>query len=1076
MNRLAGFDGQIVEYDPSMAENVASMFNELKESFPGGFGGGVPFDEERIRDWLDESSALVNFIALDEEGVPVGYCDLTPHWRDPEAAYIDLLGVIPRVKGEKFGKHLLLKTIERAIEEGIERVDLHTWSGNLNAMPLYKKIGMFWVPETSVYMQDYIPLLHQNDLTREWFEIHENWYRDQKREIKQEPNDLTVDGMNIYRYRFESEKDWMEIDIDRFGFGITGIRRKMGNEKISVDAKIDSHKMYMGIENRYDLEIENETDEIKEVDIEVETFKGMNFDEEFPSSITLDKGESRIISRKFVLDKEAETYESTHEISETIDAVLRFDDKIVELNTGGKIEPAVEIDRQKELDRLFSGEKNEIYFDLKNNTERELCGKISVEIEGEEETERFRSESKENGGFKLPVELDFEDDPVKYIELTPSIEMEDETFDMVSYRHPVVNDSDDLLGCAEKEDEIYLVNDKLKVKVELEGGNMQVNEVARDSKLPYDISQHIGPPFGRTQDFTLRYDYDVEKDENSLLLSLQAESSYKSGLLIKKFFKIKRHSSEVEFWSELKNLSDETMKAASETTTRSWGFDIEPYQSKARVYTPLEKEMIESDPISDMVSGTLVPTDPEKWEETWTAYEDIGDGAFSGLIWDNDNLKKVKLWNGQIHELKSLTEELEPDESFVSTRLWISVKSPSLNAFRDTWNRLVGRKQIHPNERIHGKKSRKDIEVSLKDNIMEKGGKNKTKLIVDKAVDYPMPGLYKLDSPDHLNVSFIGGKDELKVPEEDDSELLELDVEIEVTHDVGKCVDSFVLHFSGERELDFELPLIIESEGEVEIEKKNLEGKDVIHLQNCKISFDVLDGFGGNLIRLEDDEGNTYLDDRFPESKPKSYFENLTGGIEPRLITPEDMYSFYQKENVRSEEIIDGIWKGVKVDFEIEEHDSLRGQNFSIRYLTLPGTKLIKIVLVHDNPTDREIEWLAQLYIDVLLNGSLDDVFVEFPGKYEDWKHPHRHNQFTPPANIERPWFRFEKSGVSLSGFAVEDSPAFSTVICNEEIHMAFLAADMISQAHESERIELGMIIDASKEEIEIARKALSSL
>ncbi len=109
--------------------------------WPGGFGGGIPYDEQRVRDWLDKSSAIADLVAFDPEGNLVGYCGLYPHSRDARAAYISLLGVHPRVLGKKFGKNLLLKALEIAAQKGIYRVDLHTWSGNLKAVPLYKKLA-----------------------------------------------------------------------------------------------------------------------------------------------------------------------------------------------------------------------------------------------------------------------------------------------------------------------------------------------------------------------------------------------------------------------------------------------------------------------------------------------------------------------------------------------------------------------------------------------------------------------------------------------------------------------------------------------------------------------------------------------------------------------------------------------------------------------------------------------------------------------------------------------------------------------------------------------------------------------
>ncbi|MFW5953296.1 MAG: GNAT family N-acetyltransferase [Candidatus Natronoplasma sp.] len=1075
MDDVNNTGGKIVEYEPSMAKDVTEMFNKFKESWPGGFGGGIPFDEERVSDWFDESSSIADLIAVDEDGIPVGICELTPHWREKNAAYVGLLGVIQRAKGKKFGKRLLLRSIEKAIQESIERVELHTWSGNINAMPLYKKVGMFWVPDTSVYMQDYIPLLHQNELTKEWLDVHEDWYQHQQREIKQEPDEMTVQDMKIYRYRFEAEDDRMEVDIDRYGWGITGISRKIGDEEFTIKARVDSHEIFVGVENRYLIEIKNDTEKKKEIDIEVMSFEGLKFMEDFPSSILLDKGETKIISREFIVNNEAETYESSHKSSETINTFFKINGREFKLVTGGKIKPAVEVGTYRDFNCLFSGKEKEIYFDLKNSTEKALSGEIVFEVDGIKKRKEFTLDKKENTGTSLPIQLDFDDEEVEYIKLNPYIEREDGLFPMETYKHPLVNDVQGLLALAEKEDEVYLINNELKVEAELEGGKITVSEESRDSELPFELRQQVGPPFGKTRDSTLRYEYDLIEDGKGLHLVLHGESQHKPGVFIKKHIRIQKHSSEVEFWSELKNVSDKTIKTASETSTRKWGFDIEPYNSKAKLYTPLGDELIESDPVTDMLSGTLVPTEPEEWKETWTAYEDICDGAVSGLIWSDKNVKKIKLIGGLLNELKSVSKKLEPGESFESTRLWISAKKPSLNSFRRTWNRLVGNKDINQPERIYGKLRRKHITARLDDNILIVEGSNKRTVIIDKAVDYPMPGEYSIMSPEYMDCSFGNGKDRIEICKENDKEEIHLPLDIDVVEETTRSVDDITVHFSGERELDFQLPIIITKEGKVEVKEVELEGKKALHVDNGEIRFDVLDDLGGNLIRLKDSEGKTYFDDNFPEVEPKSYFENHVGGIEPKFMTPKTFGSFFDIEDVSSEEVTDGIWKGVKVDIKIEKLDALRGQEFSIRYLTLPGTKLIKIVLVHENPKEREVNWLVELFIDVLLKDSLENTIVECPGEYEVFKRRYQTQNFVPPVNIKKPWFYFKKEDVSIGGFAVEGSPVYSTVLCNDEINMAFLATNMVSEALGEEEIEMGILLDVSKDDIEKARRALGS-
>ncbi|MFP4051288.1 MAG: hypothetical protein ACLFVB_06060, partial [Thermoplasmata archaeon] len=345
----------------------------------------------------------------------------------------------------------------------------------------------------------------------------------------------------------------------------------------------------------------------------------------------------------------------------------------------------------------------------------------------------------------------------------------------------------------------------------------------------------------------------------------------------------------------------------------------------------------------------------------------------------------------------------------------------------------------------------------------------------DKVVDYPMPGEYSISSSEAINVSFTNDEDTIKISKEYDGKKIHLPIKIKTKDKTRSDIAKIVLHYSGERELDFEIPVIITKSDKVEISKNTKEGEKVLHIDNGKIQFDVMDGFGGNLIKLVNSNGDTYLADTFPEPQPKSYFENHIGGLQPRLMTPEDFYSFYEIEDVSSKKYSRGKWKGVEIDFDIEKLDSLRGQNFSIRYLTLPGTKLIKIEVVNDNPKVKEVNWFGEFFIDVLLNGSLEDTIVKCPGKYEDWERSYQTQQFSPPPNIERPWFMFKKDDISIAGFGVEGSNAFSSVICNEEINMAFLVPNMVSQPKKEHEVEMGIILVADEEEIERARRAIKS-
>jgi len=110
---------EIQDYNESMAEDVAAMWNTWDELWPGGFTQGVPYTAERVQKQFGKSDALAILIAIDTgTKKPLGSCTLYAHWRDAEAAYVGTLGVSPEALGKKVGKRLLLESIQCASEKG----------------------------------------------------------------------------------------------------------------------------------------------------------------------------------------------------------------------------------------------------------------------------------------------------------------------------------------------------------------------------------------------------------------------------------------------------------------------------------------------------------------------------------------------------------------------------------------------------------------------------------------------------------------------------------------------------------------------------------------------------------------------------------------------------------------------------------------------------------------------------------------------------------------------------------------------------------------------------------------------
>ncbi|HMN28161.1 MAG TPA: GNAT family N-acetyltransferase, partial [Caldilineaceae bacterium] len=164
---------------------LAVMWNESDQQWPGGFTRGVPFTTERVADWMDKQTTLVRLVVRTQDGAVVGYGSL---WDEPSqpgrSCYVDLLNVHPEHQGRSLARLMLAQMVDYATDHGYTRMTIGTWSANLKAVPLYKKVGFYWKPNTSVYMENYIPALRQLPILRDFF-AQGDWYALHTRELEQ---------------------------------------------------------------------------------------------------------------------------------------------------------------------------------------------------------------------------------------------------------------------------------------------------------------------------------------------------------------------------------------------------------------------------------------------------------------------------------------------------------------------------------------------------------------------------------------------------------------------------------------------------------------------------------------------------------------------------------------------------------------------------------------------------------------------------------------------------------------------------------------------------------------------------
>jgi len=184
---------EIVEYEDSLAQAVADMWNKSGEGWGGSFDTGVYTAERVIA--KRASGVFFNVYIAMKDGEALGYCSFNRYYKDADTGYVHLLNVRPDYHGKGIGKELVLMCVNETIARGLPRLDIHTWPGNTKAMPMYKKCGYFWEDRAdTTHLSNFIPTVLATELVKDFF-ITADWYADSTRKI-----DVKPDGKKVNKF------------------------------------------------------------------------------------------------------------------------------------------------------------------------------------------------------------------------------------------------------------------------------------------------------------------------------------------------------------------------------------------------------------------------------------------------------------------------------------------------------------------------------------------------------------------------------------------------------------------------------------------------------------------------------------------------------------------------------------------------------------------------------------------------------------------------------------------------------------------------------------------------------------
>ncbi|MHA2495208.1 MAG: GNAT family N-acetyltransferase [Candidatus Hodarchaeales archaeon] len=678
---------------PEDGTALADLFNAFNEIWEGGFFGQGRNTAATAIDLISQAQWLEIYVAEDANGHLMGLCSVHPHYRDSDACYVGILGAHPEAIGKKVGKRLMLQALEKASEAKMARLDLNTWPGNLKAMPLYKKVGLFWVPDTTVSMENFIPGILSNPAFREFWQKYPDWYSIFKREINQSPDIEELDGLDVYTYRFEVGNDHLVVWIDRYAKDILGFDLKLNGRQLKAQVKAPANVAHRGLTHPFSLLLSS-SEPIPSLTIEEMLPDEIQLQRDWPTS--LDDITEAAVENRFTVALGAPLHKSQFKgLIPKIKLCWGPKQETI-LCLGLKIESAIEIDLSQESRTLNPNHAAKpLELVLTNKLKSEVQGKLIFTRTGgftPKITELPVSLTSEEAAL-IAVEMEREESS-KMLDFGCKIAFETNSGHQVTeteeyaFEIPVLAFSRFHVLENSRKETVTVHNGFAKYEFQLRGGAFQTHSDEDPSLSKMRQTQSLGPPYGFDEFNRLIYNWDVHNKEQKKIVSLWAESEQRPGLILKKSLFFEPNSQLIQTQAAIENRSSE--KSYSMGLRVSHLSNSNPHSFTYTV--PFEGHYIKTDRFNAPRTAQDFGTDPSRFHESWLALESqASKETVIGIFWNPPQITQIRVSGVHLGTL-DYAFDIKPGETKDVADLYFYYGPGSWLTIQNLWFQLLADK------------------------------------------------------------------------------------------------------------------------------------------------------------------------------------------------------------------------------------------------------------------------------------------------------------------------------------------------------------------------------------------------
>jgi hypothetical protein len=830
----------------------------------------------------------------------------------------------------------------------------------MRAVPLYKKSGMFWVPETSVYMQDYIPGIISFPLAKEFFKKHD-WYLSQVRKLELTPDEFELEGMKVYPYEFAGGKDHLRVWVDRYGRSILGIEKIFEGKCLKILCRLSDPDVVAGVENELVLEIANDTGTAMRCSAFLSGFEGMDFVSPSQESFNIENNRSIKLEAKFVVRPETEVPDILRK-QRRIKVNLTLNGELVPFEVGLHIRPLIEFESFPDSRlTLMPGTTGNLQINMFNNAKEHFKGNTLVIDENSQLSVSKTSipvsiPPKSYSGFNVSIKTS-EDQPTEAIPLRlyargeikgHEVRTKTETIYVKCLRPGGI-----ITSTENRDSETVLVveNDELVARVQLRGALLEIiykGCAQHRQAVALNGAFGVGPPFGFTRPVDYEYEFLRKPEEVELVLS--ASHPNKLGIKMMRILTFYPGVSLIKEQIKIVNMNlDVTYEINVRITEQTSGGNM------FKMIVPL-KNTLEQDMIMFPAPESDLPTEPQDYRESWVCFQSQAQGFSFGQIWSNEKLSKVRFGEQIIFAPEYTLGQVKPGQNICTSELYYLIDKGNWQTIRKKWQMLIEKKTHFEEEPAE---SRPLFDIHLVKTNFEYKAELKTALEVVNSRGKEVSGKILLVPPEGWRVI----PSELAVTKVVCGCPFSVNVTLRIPPKAKPGVHSGLIEFQSDRQVtEFPLNMCLLSttpKHSVSTAYAKEKGKRVVTVSNGLIRFKASAEFAGCLYFLSKEDEVNQLCSNFPNIGTRVFLQNYSGGIRELYLGKglDFEKSKSHKEQYETEIVKDERWKGVKFSFKSEEQDEMKGLHGSISYLTLLSSNVVKIKREFNNHTSARFEF-----------------------------------------------------------------------------------------------------------------------